>query len=109
MAGVFVHEQHGARRRVWSGRAALERGLVDELGGMELALTRVRELANIPAEADVKLQRYPAPKTGLELLFEMSGSEVRLPRELRELLTMVRGLTREVGEQSLRVPYVPRL
>jgi protease-4 len=38
-----------ARGRVWTGRAALERGLVDALGGLDLALARARERAGLPA------------------------------------------------------------
>ncbi|MGH2452182.1 MAG: S49 family peptidase [bacterium] len=37
-----------ARGRVWTGRQALERGLVDELGDFALAVRRARELAGIP-------------------------------------------------------------
>ncbi len=42
-----------ARGRVWTGRQALERGLVDELGDFTLAVRRARELAGIPAAQDV--------------------------------------------------------
>ncbi len=42
-----------ARGRVWTGRQALERGLVDELGDFATAVRRARELAGIPAEAVV--------------------------------------------------------
>jgi protease-4 len=37
-----------ARGRVWTGRQALERGLVDELGDFTVAVRRARELAGIP-------------------------------------------------------------
>ncbi len=42
-----------ARGRVWTGRQALERGLVDELGDFTLAVRRARELAGIPAAQDI--------------------------------------------------------
>ena len=42
-----------ARGRVWSGRSALEIGLVDELGDIEVAIARARELAGLPAHASV--------------------------------------------------------
>jgi protease-4 len=44
-----------ARGRVWTGRQALERGLVDELGDFSLAVRRARELAGIPPEQPVSV------------------------------------------------------
>jgi len=38
-----------ARGRVWSGKDALEHGLVDRLGGMEAALEEVRARTKLPA------------------------------------------------------------
>jgi protease-4 len=40
-----------ARGRVWSGAQARERGLVDELGGLEAAIAQARVLARLPANA----------------------------------------------------------
>lgn len=37
-----------ARGRVWTGRQALDHGLVDELGDLETAVRRAKELAGIP-------------------------------------------------------------
>ncbi|MBC7870530.1 MAG: signal peptide peptidase SppA [Chitinophagaceae bacterium] len=37
--------------RVWTGAQALEHGLVDELGDLQTALKKVRELANLPEDA----------------------------------------------------------
>jgi protease-4 len=50
-----VHEV--ARGRVWTGADARERGLVDELGGMERAAALARERAGLPADAP--LRPYP--------------------------------------------------
>ena len=63
-----------AKGRVWSGRAALERGLVDELGGMELALTRLRERASLADATNVHLIDFPADKTPLEVAKSLLGS-----------------------------------
>lgn len=37
--------------RVWTGEQALERGLVDEIGGLAAALAKARELASLPDDA----------------------------------------------------------
>jgi protease-4 len=74
-----------ARGRVWSGRAALERGLVDELGGAELALTRLRERASVADATNVHLVDYPASKTPLEVVRGILGGVAgggALPPEL---------------------------
>jgi protease-4 len=42
-----------ARGRVWSGRDALENGLVDTLGGLRDAVQIARERAGLPADAPV--------------------------------------------------------
>jgi protease-4 len=48
-----------ARGRVWTGADALERGLVDELGGLRAAITRAKVLAGLEPDADVCLAGYP--------------------------------------------------
>lgn len=48
-----------ARGRVWAGKDALEKGLVDELGGLDAAVGRAAELAGLSAELDPVLVRPP--------------------------------------------------
>ena len=43
-----------AAGRVWTGQQALERKLVDELGGLEAALTKARSLAGLSEDAPVR-------------------------------------------------------
>jgi protease IV len=42
-----------ARGRVWTGRQALSLGLIDEIGDVEVAVRKAKELAQIPLDADV--------------------------------------------------------
>ena len=49
-----------ARGRVWTGRQAKERGLVDELGGLDEAISKAKELAGIQKEERVKLIKMPS-------------------------------------------------
>ena len=48
-----------ARGRVWTSADALERGPVDELGGLRTAITRAKVLAGLEPDADVRLVSYP--------------------------------------------------
>ncbi|HSI05745.1 MAG: S49 family peptidase [Myxococcota bacterium] len=85
-----------AKGRVWSGRAALERGLVDELGGMELALTRLRERANVADAKNVQLLDFPATKTPLEVVKSLFGGGARA-----SLLSAL--LDNDIGREAVRV------
>ena len=62
--------QNVAKGRIWSGEEAIERGLVDRLGGFEMAVRLARVEAGMAADAEVKLAVFPRPKSLLELLFE---------------------------------------
>ncbi|HEY8376338.1 MAG TPA: signal peptide peptidase SppA, partial [Nannocystis sp.] len=59
-----------AQGRVWTGAAALERGLVDELGGLYAALAEARKLTGIGPE--VALEVYPPEPTLKDILEGMS-------------------------------------
>jgi len=55
------HEEVDAigKGRVWSGRQAEGNGLVDELGGMSLALAIAKEKAGIPEDAEIEIVALP--------------------------------------------------
>ncbi|WP_204800870.1 signal peptide peptidase SppA [Mycobacterium riyadhense] len=48
-----------ARGRVWTGVDALERGLVDELGGFRTAVRRAKVLAGLDEDTEVRIVSYP--------------------------------------------------
>jgi len=50
-----------AQGRVWTGSKAKELGLVDEIGGLDAALTEARTLAKVDATADLEI--YPPSPT----------------------------------------------
>jgi protease-4 len=59
--------------RVWTGQQALERGLVDHLGGFSVAVARARALAGIAEDDRVQLRIYPAPENPFESLERLFG------------------------------------
>ena len=64
-----------AQGRVWTGRQAKDNGLVDALGGLDEAVRKAKELANIAADSDVQLVPYPPRKSFFDVVSEaMSGS-----------------------------------
>jgi protease-4 len=57
-----------AQGRVWTGRQARERGLLDELGGLERAIDIARERAKLDASRPVDLVVYPPRRSVYDLL-----------------------------------------
>lgn len=59
-----------AKGRVWSGEDAKERGLVDALGGYDVALRLAKEAAAIPADGAFDLAVFPRPKNPIERIID---------------------------------------
>ncbi len=51
-----------AQGRVWSGMSGKKIGLVDTLGGLEMAIMIAKEKAGIPKDAEVKIVELPKPQ-----------------------------------------------
>jgi protease-4 len=65
--GIPVEEMEKlAMGRVWTGRQAKENRLIDEVGGLDKAISVAKELAGIPADEEVTLVHYPKKKGLLE-------------------------------------------
>ena len=62
-----------AEGRIYTGRQAQKVGLVDRLGGLNDAIAAVREMADIPRSAEIKLIHYPKPATIGELVENLAG------------------------------------
>jgi protease-4 len=64
-----------AQGRVWSGKRAKEIKLVDELGGLDVALKMAAEKAGVGD--DYSVVDYPRYKTGIEQLMEVLGKDAK--------------------------------
>lgn len=90
-----------AKGRVWTGRQALERGLVDDLGDFTLAVQRARELAGIPPTAKVTVVTVrppyavgvPAPARGGA--YAMGAPVAQALMGTLDALRAIRGLAEE--------------
>ncbi|HEY2539571.1 MAG TPA: signal peptide peptidase SppA, partial [Stellaceae bacterium] len=66
-----------AQGRVWSGVEAKKNGLVDALGGYQVALRLAREAAKIPAGTAVQLTVFPREEGIAQILYErLTGKEL---------------------------------
>jgi protease IV len=77
-----------AQGRVWTGADALERGLVDELGGLRTAVRRAKILAGLDEDAEVRVATFPGSSL-LQLVRPRASSQpaaASLPDALGGLL-----------------------
>ena len=59
-----------AQGRVWTGQQAKQVGLVDQLGGMQVAVAAAKQRARIGADEEVELVIYPPRRSFYEVLSE---------------------------------------
>ncbi len=105
--------------RVWTGTQAKENGLIDEFGGLEKAIEIAKQLANLPADKDVRRIVLPAPRPFLETLFgdaEETQASVdhkaqqalvkSLPEDVRRMFRYAELFDRmKRGEAMLMLPF----
>ncbi len=80
--------------RVWTGTQAKANGLIDEFGGLEKAIDIAKQLANLPADKDVKRVILPAPRPLLESLF--GGEALAQSREEQTRAAILEALPADV-------------
>jgi protease-4 len=104
--------------RVWTGAQAKENGLIDEFGGLEKAIEIAKQLANLPADRDVRRVAYPEPRSFFENIFgggasvETSEQKAQkaviqaLPEDVRKTLRYAHILDQmKRGEAMMMLPY----
>lgn len=99
-----------AQGRVWIGARAKEMGLVDELGGLDQAIAKVAELAEL---SDYKVEIYPKPKSTFEQFMAQMGEvsalaiQSLIPEGLQTILQQELGThKREIKDQIMtRLPF----
>ncbi len=84
-----------AQGRVWTGKQAFDRGLVDALGGMDIAVSEMKKLAHLKRE--VELIEFEQDKSSLTLNLGVGtkSTSSRIPEGLRSIY--------ELGEKLLQV------
>jgi protease-4 len=104
-----------ARGRVFSGIDAKKAGLIDELGGLQLALSIAKAKGGIDEQRQVELRAYPPDSDRwqkvMDRLLRLAGIDaqgptVRVPREVRETLARF-GIVARPG--NVRLPPLPPL
>ena len=97
--------------RVWVGTDALERGLVDEIGGLRDAVNYAASLAGFVNKSDYRVVGFPAPLSKADQLMEMISGRKEEPSILagtpfEALGKSLRGLREnEPTQVYARLPY----
>jgi protease-4 len=60
-----------AKGRVWTGQQALKVGLVDQLGGYDVALAAIRTKLKLGENDMMELEPFPAPETPVERVMKL--------------------------------------
>jgi protease IV len=94
-----------ARGRVWTGRDALDRGLVDELGGLRDAVRIARERAGLPKDAPVLRPLHVSPLARLGRARNSEDPRAWAAARWPGLLDVAAALAVPV-EASLRMPTI---
>ncbi len=84
-----------AEGRVWTGRQAWTRGLVDELGGLEEALDAAKNLAGVPLAESVSVERHPKPRRLWKVSFDLNLPTQGRLADLGAFLPWLRFVCRE--------------
>jgi protease IV len=74
-----------AEGRVWTGREALAKGMVDDLGGIGEALRRAKKLAGGVEGEPVRLLELPALPSPFKMMMSLGDTSTRLPAPLGKL------------------------
>ena len=85
--------------RVWTGRQAKQIGLVDELGGLDRAVSIAKQRAKIPLDQDVELVVYPPKKSFYDIFKNPFG-----PSDRAATLASLLGFTNPRVLQALAAP-----
>ena len=101
-----------AKGRVWTGVQAKEIGLIDEVGGYDVALRLAREAAGLDPDAEIRLRQYPRPKKPWQAFLDegpsSSESTAVLIRALEQVQPAMRLAQRlglvEPAPQTLAMP-----
>lgn len=96
-----------AQGRVWTGKQAFERGLIDALGGMDLAIKEMKKLANL--EHEIKLIEFEGEDSDRSIRIGMKASSL-IPEGLKTIWEFGAKMKKLDGENYLMIlPVEPEI
>jgi protease-4 len=98
-----------AQGRVYTGKMALDKGLIDGLGTLDDAVRAAKEAAGLKPDEKIELETLPEPKTFFEQLFDQDAATAHVRAALPELASALASaeLIRRVFREPslLLMPY----
>ncbi len=79
-----------AKGRVWTGRDAKAKGLVDELGGLEFAIDYVKDMIGVEKDKLVYITTYPKKKDDFKAFMEAFGFESKVGADQKNFVEKVK-------------------
>lgn len=96
-----------AEGRVWTGRQAKEKKLVDELGGLDRAVEIAKELAKIDPKEKALVEQFPPPKSALEQFMSLAAEGALFTPQI-DAAAMLRELSQAASGGALEQPAAIR-
>ena len=96
-----------AKGRPWTGAQAVKNGLVDKLGGLDVALNDVAKEAGLTNKDDLNIIVMPKPRTPFEQFLEVFGQQVALGQFLNNHTSVLQALETAMGEAAV-IAATPR-
>ncbi len=92
--------------RVWTGEQAKNLKLVDQLGGLDEAISKLKELSGIPEKEEVEIVFYPKRRTLFEKLFSLADIE---SLEIRAILSLLNSISNSRREILAIMPFIIKI
>ena len=105
--GLSIEKVEGlASGRVWTGRQAKENGLVDSIGGLNMAIETAKQAADIKTYKLVELPKILSPIE--QVVKHFSNQEVRLPEPFANYNYMIQNpdFFKTFHTPQVRLPFV---
>ncbi len=105
--GLSIEKVEGlASGRVWTGNQAKENGLVDSIGGLNMAIETAKQAADIKTYKLVELPKILSPIE--QVVKHFSNQEVRLPEPFANYNYMIQnpGFFKTFHTPQVRLPFV---
>jgi protease-4 len=90
--------------RVWLGTQAKQNGLVDELGGLDLAIEMVKKKAGIPVSDKISLVTFPPKRNLFDLMFSRQDDTAAIDAKVQKVLGFPISVWRKGGFLKM-MPY----
>lgn len=98
-----------AQGRVWLGAQALKNGLVDEIGGLDRAVTLIKEKAKIAAADKVTLVPYPEKQTLVQVLLNRDQPQSEIDNAITKVMGGLPWRSLANGGVQQTMPYAVKI